>query len=1105
MRSFYNQVCALVLGLLLGLTPQLTRAQQAAADQPTGAVSGLVTDEARQPLPGVTVLVRGTTRGATTGADGRFSGLSAGPADVLEFRFLGSVTQTVTVGSQTSFAISLLPDAKALSEVVVTALGVKKEVRKIGYAVQEVAGEDLIRARDPNPITGLTGKVAGLTVAPSAELLRAPSVVLRGDALSLYVVDGFPVNTDTWNLNPDDIETYTVLKGPAAAALYGTRASNGAILITTKKGTRNKKGLTVELNSTTVLNKGFLTFPRLQDSYGPGENTFYEFVDGKGGARGGVDGDYDVWGPYFAGQLIPQYDSPIVNGVRQGTPWLARGKDNLKNFLQTGFQTNNTVALTANGDTYTTRFSVSHQHQESYIPNNALNIVNFNLYGGFNPTPRVRLEASMSFNRQFTDNFPDVDYGPNSLLYNVAVWTGADYDVNSPDLKAIWQPGQVGVQSVFAEYQRYHNPWLMVKKWPRGHYKNEIIAYLTGNFKLDDHLNLTVRSEVNTYNLLRTEKMPYSAHPYAREGNLGDYREDRRNLFDNNSEAFLSYNYGLLHEGFLNLSGLVGTNARNMTYASSWVSTDYLNVPEVYAFNNSKNPLQATSFNSQMRVLSAYYSLDASLGRYATLSSTGRIDKSSAFQQTTSYFYPSASLATVVSDYVPLPSAVSFFKLRASYANVRTDASSSTIGPAPFSAITAFGGSTANGLYNNPLGYGNRYDSPYNGPNFSLTTPYSTNKPFNNQPAGYGPNSLLADGLVTTTRTNYEQGFDLKFLQNRLGISGTAFQYVDGPRILNNDISQASGFTKELINALKTRKTGYELSFSGTPMRNPNGFSWDVLLNYATFKEVYTELPPGQTYFDTFFQVGDRTDKYYSSAFARSPDGQIINDAGGKPLANPVRQYLGNFTPDFSWSAFNRVSYQGLSLGFQFDGSVGGVIFDDMHRRTMRGGRNLETAQGALGEARYQDWVNFGKPGYTGSYVGEGVVVSNGAKINYDSQTGRILNPEALQFAPNTTQAFVQDYASRYYGVTEANLMSKTYAKLREVTLSFDLPRALLEKTFVQRASVSLVGRNLLYFYSDVRFRDIDLDQYSPAQAGGSTGLQSPTVRAFGLNLNVTL
>ena len=1103
MRSFYQRFNVLVL--VLGLLPQLLRAQGGGSP-----VSGVVSDDQRQPLPGVSVLVKGTTRGTSTDTDGRFV-LSASPGEVLTFSFVGTATQEVPVGSQKTFAIALATDAKQLNEVVVTALGVKKETRKIGYAVQEVNGADVTLARDPNPISGLTGKVAGLSVGPSAELLRAPNVLLRGNQLSLYVVDGFPIDTDTWNISPDDIDTYTVLKGPAAAALYGNRASNGAILITTKKGNRNRKGFTVELNSSNVVNSGFLAFPRVQDSYGPGENTFYTFVDGKGGAPGGVDGDYDVWGPYFNGQLIPQYDSPIVNGVRQGTPWVARGANNLKNFLRTGFQTNNNVALSANGDNYTTRFSLSQQHQDSYIPNNSLNIVNFNLYGSFNPSPRFKIEANVNYSRQFTDNFPDADYGPNSLLYNVAVWTGADWDVNAPDIRGIWQPGKVGTQSVFAEYQRYHNPWLMVEKWTRGHYKNDTYAYLTGNYKVDEHLSATLRTQVSTYGLLRTEKMPFSAHPYGREGNLGDYREDRRNLFDTNAEGFLNFNYDVGAAKFLNLSGLVGGNVRNFTYNSNWTSTDYLNVPEVYAFSNSLNPVQATSFSSQMRVLSAYYSLDATLGKFATVSTTGRIDRSSAFQTPTTYYYPSLSLASVVSDYVPVPAFISFLKVRGSFANIRTDATSATIGPAPFNSITAFSGNTlanspgSNPLFYNPLGYGNVYASPYNGPDYSLKSFYSISKPYNNQTAGYGSDNLFAQNLKTTTRVNYEEGFDVKFLGNRLGLGATAFQYIDGPRILPNQVSTATGFTTEYINALKTKKTGYEVSLTGAPVQSANGFGWDVLVNWSTFKEVYQELPPGQDTYQTFFAKGDRTDKFYGSGFVRAPDGQIINDAAGKPLANPVPQYLGNLNNKYNWSVYNKFHYKSLSLGFQFDGAVGGVTTDYMFNKTMRGGRNALTAEGALGDARYQDWKNFdptGKNGYKGAYVGEGVVISNGAAINYDSKTGQILNPEALQFSPNTQVALVQDYVSKYYGVQESNLMSKTYGKLREVTISYDLPRGLLEGTFIQRVSVSLIGRNLLYFYADKRFKDVDLDQYNGAIS--VTGLQSPTVRSYGLNLNAT-
>ncbi|HTD94987.1 MAG TPA: hypothetical protein VK644_14275, partial [Chitinophagaceae bacterium] len=914
----------------------------------------------------------------------------------------------------------------------------------------------------------------------------------------------------------DDIESYTILKGLMAAALYGSRVQNGGIVISTKKGSKSRKGFTVEFNSTNSIDKGFLAFPRVQDEYGPGENALYAFGDGKGGGKN--DNDYDVWGPRFEGQLIPQYDGTYepnntftttypgghdqdYTGHIQPTPWIARGKDNLGRFLRSGFQTTNNISLSANGDNYNLRFSLSHSYQQSIVPNSGLNITNFNMYGSFNPSKRLKIEANLNFNRQYSDNFPDVDYGPNSLIYNIAIWTGADWDVDAPDIKGEWQPGKVGTQSIFAEYQRYHNPWFTVNEWLRGHHKNDIYGYVSANYKLTDELNVTARTQVTTYNLLRTEKMPFSAHPYGREGGQGDYREDHRDLFENNTELQLNYNYKAFSK-FLTLSGLVGGNLRTFSYNSTFTSTDYLNIPNVYSFSNSKNPVQANSFASDMRVLSTYASLDASLDKYATLSFTGRIDKSSALPDgNNSYFYPSISLSSVISDYVKLPTVISFLKIRGSFATVHGDATSSTIGLAPFSTISAFGSSPAgNSLFDYPLGYGSNYQSPYNGPDYSLSTAYSTSKPYNSQTAAQYTNNLFDPNIKTFNRVSYEQGFDIKFLKNRLGLSATAFQYIDGPRILQNPISTASGYGFYYLNALKTKKQGYELSISGTPIRTASGLSWDVMVNASTFQDKYQELPPGQDVYNTFFHKGDRVDKLYTSAFVKTTDGQIINDDAGKPLANPIGRYVGNLNANYQWSVYNKITWKGISLGFQFDGSVGGVTSDYLHNKTMRGGRNIETVEGALGAARLADFQHSGDASFPGAYVGEGVVVSNNVAINYDGD-GNIINYKDLQFKANTQVTHVQDYVSRYYNIDEANLMSKTFSKLREVTIGYDLPEKWLAGTFISKVSVSLIGRNLLYFYKDKRFKDVDLDQYNYALGG--TGLQSPTTRRFGFNFNV--
>lgn len=390
--------------------------------------------------------------------------------------------------------------------------------------------------------------------------------------------------------------------------------------------------------------------------------------------------------------------------------------------------------------------------------------------------------------------------------------------------------------------------------------------------------------------------------------------------------------------------------------------------------------------------------------------------------------------------------------------------------------------------------------SPYGGPDYSLQQVYTTSKPYNNITAATSSSSIFDPNIQTFNRKTYEEGFDVRVLQNRLGLSTTFFQYIDGPQILANAISPSSGYTTYYINALKTRKTGLELSLTGAPVRTKD-FSWDVLVNWATYKDVFLELPPGQTYYNTFFKKGDRTDKLYGTAFVRSQDGQIVYDAGGKPLRNPINQYLGNMNPDFTWSFGSNFRYKQVSFSFQFDGSVGGKISNRLYALTMQGGANIATVEGAIGKSRLDDDVNAGVASYKGTYVGQGVQVSNNTAIKYDN-FGNITNYADLQFAPNTATSTVQSWATQYYGqVMEGSLVSKTYAKLREVQIGYDIPKTWLEKTFIKKAAISVVGRNLLYFYKDNKYKGIDIEQFNTPIT--TSTLQTPTTRRYGVNLNV--
>ena len=1050
-------------------------------------ISGkVVSADNQQPLAGATVSVKGARTTTSTDLSGVFK-ITASDNATLIISNVGYIQQEVKAADAAT--ILMQTDAKSLNDVVVTALGIKKEIKRLGYAVQEIKGADLVKAREPNPINSLVGKVAGLDVAISRELLAAPAVSLRGGNISLYVVDGMPITSDTWNISPDDIETYTVLKGLAATAIYGSRAQNGAILITTKKGKKNGKGYTIEFNSSTQIDKGFIALPKTQALYGGGDNSQYSFVDGKGGGLN--DGDYDVWGPKFEGQLISQYDSPIdpVTGLRKPTPYIQRGKDNLKNFIQAGLLTTNNLSFSAGTDRATIRMSLSQGYQRGIVPNTKLNIYNFNLNASYDLTSKLKVEGGLNYNRQTTPNIPDVQYGPNSVIYNLTIWTGADWDVNAPDIKNYWQPGKEGIQSNFAEYQRYHNPWFMSYEWLRGHYKTDVYGNFGITYRANKNIEAVLRGNISTNDVMRNEKLPYSAHPYGREGNRGDYREDRRSLIDNNIEGLVKYN-GRFKKDLL-ISAIAGVNARNFKYNSSYVTTDYLNVPGLYAFSNSLNPVQAFSYNANMLVLSGYYSVTLDYKNYISLTTTGRVDKHSSLRSdNNTYFYPSVSAATVVSDYVKLPSAISFLKFRASYASAKSPNTTTYIGPAAY-----------------PIGYGAPYVSVYGGPSYSLSDPaYSIGTVYNNQTGAYAPGNKIDPNVKSSVLTSAEYGMDIKFLRNRLGFNATYYSNIKGPGIVNLPVSQTTGITGFTTNAIKTKLSGVELSLSGTPIQKENSLRWDVLVNWSTYKEIYKELPSN---FESYqFHQGDRVDKLFANVVARTPDGQVINRADGIPEYLRKAQYVGNGDVDWSWAVNNKFSYKSFSFSFQFDGKVGGIVQDYVKRKSTEGGSNIETVQGAVGAARDYEFHHYNDPGFAGTYVGEGVQVSNGVAIQYDPVTGVITNMSALQFKANTTKVkWIQDYVNRFFNNFENTSVDKTYGKLREVVITYSLPTKFLgKKSGISKIDVSLVGRNLLYFFPS-RFHDIDVDQYSGRNIYESNSrepnLQTPTTRSYGVNLNI--
>jgi TonB-linked SusC/RagA family outer membrane protein len=1077
---------------------------------------------------GATIMVKGTTRGTVSDGNGKFSLQVPTSKSLLVISCVGYQSQEVSTANQTSIKITLKEDAKLIKDVTVTAMGIKKDTKSIGYVVQEVTAGELPKARDVNAIASLTGKVAGLTIGQSPEMLGTPQMLLRGSSDLLFVVDGVPINSDGWNLSNDDIESYTVLKGPNAAALYGFRGQNGAILITTKKG--SKDGVSVEFNTSNLyMAKSFLALPKRQNEYGYGDGYVYSYGNDPFNANGSSTRP-NVWGPRFEGQPVQQYDSPVdANGVRGTSPWLAKGPNNFTNFMESGFMTSNNIALSAGGEKYDIRISVSDNYQKGMDPNTSLNINNINLYSGYQLTKKLRVDGNLNYNRQSSQNIPDVAYGPNSYTYMNQEYGSAQYDIR--DFKNYWYPGYEGVKQQYAEYGRCNNPYFMANEWLRGHYKTDIYGYAKLNYEISPELTFSARTQVTGYDMLQTEKVPVSAILYGASNTLklGQYREDRRSLNENKTDVMFLYNKNITSKIYL--SALAGAEYSQMSYNSSWVTTGYLNIPNIYSFSNTLNATVPYSWKSAMNTQSAFYSADFSYAKYATLSVTGRYDKISTLPKgKNGFFYPSLSLSTVVSDYITLPKVISMLKFRGSYADVKGALSKSKVGPA-WSEMGAV----------NPSGYGSGFLTSYGGPSYTNQTIYTTAATYNNQASASLSNTIANENLKPFSVTSYEAGADIQLFSNRLGLDVTYFTTTNGPQIYQWDVAPSIGFDSKMVNGVTTQKNGWELTLNANPIKSSSGFNWNISANWSTYNETLKELYGGAQEVllnDHYYKVGDRLDAYYGYSFYHTPNGQIINDSKGLPLlpqkGTNSKSFLGYLNNDFAWGISNSISYKAVTLNFSFDGRVGGVIHDQVYSDMMQSGNAIDLVQGEYGAARLAEWNSVKAQGYTGSatpsYVGKGVALSaTSVKPTFDAN-GKISNYDKLTLVPNTTAVGVKSYVTTIQGFPfqEPYMVSKTYAKLRDVSLTYNIPPRYLGKLSVKRASISITGKNLLYITKSRK--DFDLDQYATGfdiskvgqktatlnsgsfatesgakelSQGANAQMQTPSVREYGFSLNV--
>jgi len=463
-----------------------------------------------------------------------------------------------------------------------------------------------------------------------------------------------------------------------------------------------------------------------------------------------------------------------------------------------------------------------------------------------------------------------------------------------------------------------------------------------------------------------------------------------------------------------------------------------------------------------------------------------------------SFVYPSASLSFLPTDLLKniKSKTLSFWKLRASFAQVKGGLTAPTISQA-----------------GNSLGYGTNYNSPYDGPAYINSGIYNTPLSYNGRPSANFTNVLPNASLQPFNRTDIEFGTELRMFKNRLSVEATYYIYNDGPGIFQRTISEATGYTNQIVNGIETQRKGWEVSFKGDfiKAKKANGISWDGMLNLSRYREFLTGIYNGvdkiaSNYFvsdnsgNRFLKVGDRIDALYTGGFARTPDGKLINDAGGRPIVLPKGQFQGYTLPDLVIGFYNKINYKNWSLGIQLDGRIGGLIVNQIQRQTFRGGRHIETVQDNMTDANGNSMASAREADTRGekTWLGEGVQVASGT-VKFDPETGEITNYGELTFQDNATKTYLQDYVSRYYGQYEANIMKKDFMKLREIILTYNMPAKMLGKTF-KGASVSFVARNVLFFAKGLK--DLDLDQF-PGMTGYSA-LQTPTMRRYGVNINFT-
>ena len=1040
-------------------------------------VTGTVTDPVTgDPISGVAVLVKGTTFGAYTDDQGKFQIDAPADATTLVFTFVGRKTVETAIGSG-PMSISMEEDQLVLDEVVVTALGIKREERSLGYSVQEIKGEQASFVRDQNVVSALSGKIAGVQVtsASGASLGGSANIRIRGaNSLNggspLFVVDGTPISNSNFSasyrgldfgnlaqdINPDDIESISVLKGPSATALYGNRAASGVVLITTKKGS-SRKGIGVSVNSSVTFENVYV-LPEYQNEYGGGyTQDFIQQVDP-------VDGQtYNVlnyaadesWGPRMDGTLYRPWWSwyPGTSDYGQQIPMEAQ-PDNVRDFFDTGLTYNNTIAFSGGNEQTSFRLSYNNVTQTGVVPNSKLIRHNIGINAQTKLTEKLILNTSINFASNQGEGRPTFGYTTGNVVWSFNQWFQRQLSMD--------------------RLRDYRNPDGTFRSWNirsatnlRPLYWNSPFFDLDNDFATDSRdryfgnigLTYNVTDHLSISGIVRRDNYTFRVEDRIGSGglDLDRYSENVRTAQEDNYEFLARYDNEF---GDLSVNVNLGGNIRVNDFHSNGMATvGGLNAPNLFNIKASTDRPNVTSFISEQIVRSLYGSADFGYKDMIYLGFSIRNDWSSALPtDNNSYLYPSVSGSFVVSELWGGGNFLSFLKLRGSFAQVGSDTN-------PYQINFTYGAGTP---------YGST-------PTFSL------------------PNRLINEDLEPALSSSWEVGADLRFFNNRVGLDVTYYQNNAEQQILTLTVPGSSGFSSALINAGNIQSSGLEIALTATPVSSKD-FNWDFAFNIATNTSEVIELADGLDNFrldgwgwgglsinatvggewGTFrgrgYQTFQATDTEGNPIDHPENGQRILDEAGNFQFEN--NKELGGFLPDWTGGFRNTFNYKGFELSAFVEFQLGGQF----HSVT-----RMFNAYSGLGSETVGTNDN-GKP------VRDPVAEGGGIKVEGVLADG---TPYSTYIDPQSR------FSNNLFAMNEHWIYDQTFVKLREVRVGYNVPRALYQNSPFQNISLSVIGRNLWLIHTEVD--GIDPSEISPGsnpfvfQENGVL----PGVRSLGLNLKL--